>query len=72
MARQDETVSDELRKAVKEYHSIYALARDSEVPESVLQRFANRQRGLTLATVDKLAVFFGMRLTRPTSKPPRR
>lgn len=64
------TVSEPLRKAVKAYHSIYALSRDSGVPQSMLLRFASRERGLSLATVDALCEFFGMQLTEPAMKSP--
>ena len=62
------TISDQLRDAIRKYGSVYAVARDSGVSQSGLQRFVTEQRDLRLETADRLADFFGMRLTRPTRK----
>lgn len=61
-------ISDQLRDAMRGYGSVYAVARDSEIPQPVLNRFLNGERDLRLASADRLAEFFGMRLTRPTRK----
>ncbi len=41
----------------------YALAKLAEVRPHVVQRFLNGERGLTLATADKLAGVLGLELT---------
>lgn len=67
------SLSRQLREAIQGYGSVYAVARDSGVPQAVLQRFVTDQRDMYLKTADRLSEFFGMRLTRPTrSKPTRR
>jgi plasmid maintenance system antidote protein VapI len=62
-------ISEQLREAIRNHGSIYAVARDSGVPQSMVQRFVTGRRGLRLETAARLAEFFGMRLTRPTRKP---
>ena len=64
-------LSDQLREAMSDYGSIYAVARDSGICQPVLNRFYRGDRDLHLKTADKLADFFGMKLTRPTTKTPR-
>ena len=65
------TISEQLRKAIQGYGSVYAVARDSGVSQAVLQRFVTEKRDLYLATVDVLCEFFGMHLTQPTAKRPK-
>jgi len=60
-------VSEQLREAIQNYGSVYAVARDSGVSQSALQRFVTEERDLYLATADRLCEFFGMHLTRPKS-----
>ena len=64
------TISEQLRRAIRNYGSVYAVARDSGVSQSALQRFVTEERDLYLSTVDRLCEFFRMRLTRPTTKLP--
>ena len=45
--------------------SLYRIAKAAKIPYAPLNRFANGQRGLTLVTADKLADYFGMKLTAP-------
>ena len=59
------SLSKQLRAAIKAYGSTNAVACDSGVSQSALQRFVTEERDLYLATADRLAEFFGMRLTRP-------
>ena len=66
MPKRNATVSEQLRKAIKNYGSVYRVAKDSGVAQPVVLRFANGERGLTTATVDTLCEFFGMQLTEPT------
>jgi transcriptional regulator with XRE-family HTH domain len=42
--------------------SVNSLAKQSGVPQPVLQRFLSGQRSLTLETVEKLCVFLGLEL----------
>lgn len=65
------SVSDQLREAIENYGSVYSVARDSGVAQSTLHRFVRKERDLYVSTVDQLCTFFGMHLTRPTTKPPR-
>ncbi|HUT11509.1 MAG TPA: hypothetical protein VMY42_13495 [Thermoguttaceae bacterium] len=59
------TLSEQLRKAIRNYGSVYAVARDTGVAQSILQRFMTEERDMYISTADKLAEFFEMRLTRP-------
>ena len=63
-------ISDQLREAIRSYGSVYRVAKDSGVSQPVVQRFVKGERDLRLETVDRLAAFFGMELTRPRRKPP--
>ncbi len=57
------SVSHQLREAIEaDDRTAYALGRDAAVDPGVIQRFLNRERGLTLDTVDKLALALGLRL----------
>ena len=64
------SLSEQLREAMGKYGSVYAVARDSGIGQPVLNRFYRGERDLYLRTADKLADFFGMHFTRPTTKPP--
>ena len=57
-------ISDQLREAIRRYGSVYAVARDSGVPQSVLQRFVTEERDIRLETADRLAEFFGLHLVK--------
>lgn len=60
------TLTDQLRKAIENSGaSLYRIAKDSGVPYAVVHRFANDERSITLPVADKLAAYFGMRLTAP-------
>lgn len=63
------SLTDQLRKAIRDYGSVYAVTRDSGVSQSVLQRFVTEERDLYLTTVDRLVEFFGMRISEPTRRP---
>jgi plasmid maintenance system antidote protein VapI len=45
--------------------TLYRIAKDSGVHYVVLHRFAHGERQIKLDTADKLAAYFGMRLTKP-------
>jgi plasmid maintenance system antidote protein VapI len=58
------TIADVLRKAIEQSElSVYAIAKAADVPQPVLHRFYAGERDLTLATANKLAVYFGLELT---------
>src|SRR5262249_9624221 len=48
--------------------SVNSVAKQSGVPQAVVQRFVRSQRGITLETADKLCAYFGLEL-RPTEAP---
>lgn len=56
------TLSEQLREAIRTYGSVYAVARDSGVSQSVLQRFVTEERDVYLETADRLADFFELEL----------
>jgi hypothetical protein len=66
------SVSGQLLEVVRRYGSVYRVAKDSGIPQSVLQRFVAGDRGLSMQNIDKLAEFFDMHLTRPKRIAPRR
>lgn len=54
----DAPLTSQLRAAIAATgQSLYAIAQASGVPAPVLQRFINGQRGITLETAGKLAVY---------------
>ena len=56
-------VSEELRDVItKRGLTAYSAAKQAGVSVDAIQRFLNAQRGLTLATVDKLAESLGLTL----------
>ena len=59
-------IADQLRNAINNSGlSIHQLARDLDIPQPVLSRFASGQRMVRLETAAKIAEHFGMRLTKP-------
>ena len=64
------SITEQLKEAIRNYGSQYAVARDSGVSQPSIQRFMVGERDLYLATADKLCEFFGMHLTRPKRKRP--
>ncbi len=56
-------LSKSLRKALLDCgESIYAIAKGSGVDWSVINRFINDERSITMETADKLAVFLELEL----------
>jgi len=57
----------QLKEAIqKSGLTVYRISKDSGVPQPTLQRFVSGERDIRLGqTADKLAAYFGMRLTRP-------
>jgi len=58
------SLSETLKQAVKATGlSLYRVGLDSGVPDEVLGRWLKGERGITLASADKLADYFGLELT---------
>ena len=51
--------------------TLYRISKDSGVPYVVVHRFARGERQIKLDTADKLADYFGMKLTRPRRGSPK-
>jgi plasmid maintenance system antidote protein VapI len=45
--------------------TLYRVAKDAGISYAIIERFTKRERGITLETADKLAAYFGMKLTKP-------
>ena len=45
--------------------SLYRIAKDAEISYAVIHRFANGKRQIKIEAADRLADYFGMKLTRP-------
>jgi transcriptional regulator with XRE-family HTH domain len=57
------SLSNQLRDVIDSRGlTAYALGKDAGVDPGVIQRFLNRERGLTMATADRLAEALGLRL----------
>lgn len=57
-------ISDRLREIIaKRGLTAYAIARDVGLKPTVISRFLNRERSLTLGTLDVIAANLGLRLT---------
>jgi plasmid maintenance system antidote protein VapI len=69
--RRKEPVSRALRSTIRERElTAYATAKRAGVSVDAVQRFMNAERGLTLATVDKLAAALDLTLC-PDEEPQR-
>jgi plasmid maintenance system antidote protein VapI len=54
-------LTDTLRQLVKQTEkSVTVVAREAGIPQPVLHRFMTGERGLTLPTVEKLFMYFGL------------
>jgi hypothetical protein len=63
MPRKPETtLSDQLRDIIRRKPSAYAVAKAAGVDTAVVQRFLDAERGLTTASIDKIARALGLRL----------
>lgn len=63
------TLQDALIKAVAETgKSVNSVAKESGVPQAVLQRFLCGKRSLTLETAERLCVYFGLELKSTNGK----
>lgn len=66
------SISTQLQEAILEAgESVYAVAKGSGVPQSVLSRFVNGERGLSLESVDRLADYLELEL-RPSEAAPKK
>lgn len=54
-----------IRRGMKRYGSLHAFGQACGVPSPMLHRFVFSGHDLRLATVDRLATFFGCELTEP-------
>ena len=60
------SLTKQLRNAIKTSGvTLYRVAKDSGVPYAVVHRFVNEERQIRLEMADKLAKYFGMKLTEP-------
>ena len=65
MSKKRETLADQLREAVDNSDlSINHIAFVAGIPQPVLQRFIRGGRDIRLDTANRLAAYFGMRLTK--------
>jgi hypothetical protein len=63
MPRKPETtLSDQLRDVIRRKPSAYAVAKAAGIDTAVVQRFLDAERGLTTASIDKIAKALGLRL----------
>jgi plasmid maintenance system antidote protein VapI len=61
--RQPETLTTQIKRLIDASGlSIYKLAKESGIPQPVLQRFVSGERDIKLSTADKLAVYFRLTL----------
>jgi plasmid maintenance system antidote protein VapI len=67
MAKKKKTLTDQLLDAIAETGwSGYRLAKESGVPQQVIQRFLAGERGITLETASRLADALGLEFTQKT------
>lgn len=65
------SLTEALKSGIKDRGlTAYAVAKLAEVRPHVVQRFLNGERGLTLATADKLAGVLGLELCPREARPP--
>jgi plasmid maintenance system antidote protein VapI len=66
------SITAQLRDAIKTSSAtLYRIAKDSGVSYSVVHRFTNEQRQIKMDAADKLADYFGMKLTKPRRVSPK-
>jgi len=60
------SLADQLRDAIRGCEwSLNSIARETGIPQPNLYRFMQGKCDVSLSTADKIARYFGMRLTRP-------
>lgn len=62
--RPTQSMSDELRKAIREADNVYALAKATGLAKASIIRFRDGRRSLRLDKADILAAHFGFRVVR--------
>ena len=72
-ATRNATISDDLRSAIADTLrerniSVRELGRLADVDDGVIARFVARERGLTIATLDRLGPVLGVRLVRERAR----
>lgn len=61
----EQPITGELRRAIKNSgQSLNYIAVNTGIDKGRLSRFVRAERGLSLASIDTLAVYFGMRLVK--------
>jgi hypothetical protein len=66
------SLTKQLRDAIETSGAtLYRISKDSGVSHAVLYRFAAGERQIKLDSADKLADYFGMKLTRPKRVSPK-
>ena len=70
--RRSKKLTDQLRQAIDDCGvTRYRISQDTGIDESTLAKFYNRQRGMSLDSLDRLAEFLGLRVVmdrKPKSK----
>ena len=65
MARKPKPLSDQLRRAIRESGlSRYAICKATDIDQSAMSKFLAGRVGLSLASVDRLADFLGLKLVK--------
>jgi len=66
--RRDDRPSEALRRAIDKARAngvtLYRVAVDADVGYATIHKFMAKERGISAQTLDKLAVYFGLRLKR--------
>jgi transcriptional regulator with XRE-family HTH domain len=72
MSKSEPTITEVLRAAIeKSGLTRYRIAKESGIPESNLRRFVQGEMSVRLDSADRLAAYFGLRLTPdPDAVPP--
>lgn len=66
------SITAQLRSAIKDSGAtLYRIAKDSGVSYAVVHRFASGERQIKLDAADKLAEYFGMKMTKPKRVSPK-
>lgn len=64
-------IAEQLKQAMREYGSVYRVAKDSGISQTALQRFMSGERDIRLETAAAVCVALGLEL-RPTQKTKRK
>lgn len=68
MSKRAASISDQLRHAIESAGvTRYRIAKEVGVSEAALSRFMSGERGLTLSTLDGLAAYLGLTLSKRDS-----